>query len=137
MFFCGLSFVLLFFARYVEDGGMVSSWWLIASYCFQSAGELLVSALGVAMVAELVPRHITGFVMGMWFLTSSIAGFVGATVASFTALPEQVKPGLASLTLYTDVFAYIGLVTLAIAGIMWAISPRLSHYMNTVEPIQG
>lgn len=131
MFCCGLSFSLLFFARYLHDAdGMVSSWWLVGSYFFQSTGELLVSALGVAMVAELVPSQIAGFVMGMWFLTSSVAGFVGASVASFTALPENIKPGIESLTIYTQVFAYIGLVTLAIGVLMWLISASLSRYIR-------
>lgn len=82
------------------------------------------------MVAELVPAQIAGFVMGMWFLTSAVAGFIGASVASFTALPEHVKPGLESLTIYTNVFAWIGLVTLGIGIFMWLISARLSHYIK-------
>ncbi|KTD66370.1 transporter [Legionella santicrucis] len=132
MTMCGLSFLMLFFARYFyTEHGMVSSWWLIISYLFQSLGELLVSALGVAMVAELVPAQITGFVMGMWFLTSAIAGFIGATVASYTALPEQIKPGIGSLMIYTHVFACIGIVTLIIALLMWLLSPRLSRYIAT------
>lgn len=131
MICCAFSFALLYFARFVHDeAGMVSSWWLVASYFFQSTGELLVSALGVAMVAELVPGQIAGFVMGMWFLTSSVAGFIGASVASYTALPEQVKPGLESLYIYTNVFACIGLVTLMIGLFMWLIAPRLSHYIK-------
>ena len=121
---------MLFFARYFyTDHGMVSSWWLIISYLFQSIGELLVSALGVAMVAELVPAQIVGFVMGMWFLTSAIAGFIGASVASYTALPEHIKPGIGSLMIYTHVFACIGIVTLIIALFMWFLSPRLSRYI--------
>lgn len=131
MFCCGLSFLLLYFARFLHDEqGMVSSGWLIASYFFQSTGELLVSALGVAMVAELVPTQIAGFVMGMWFLTSSVAGFIGASVASLTTLPQQVKPGIESLTIYTGVFASIGLVTLGIAFLMLLTSARLSRYLN-------
>ncbi|KTD64747.1 oligopeptide:H+ symporter [Legionella spiritensis] len=136
MICCGLSFSLLFFARFTPDeAGMVSSWWLVASYFFQSTGELMVSALGVAMVAELVPRQIAGFVMGMWFLTSSVAGFIGASVASLTSLPENIKPGLESLTIYTRVFAWIGIVTLVIGVLMWLIAPRLSRYIKTpAEP---
>lgn len=66
MTLCALSFLLLYCCRFFHTAqGMVSSWWLIASYFFQSSGELLVSALGVAMVAELVPAHIAGFVMGI------------------------------------------------------------------------
>ena len=67
--------------------------------------------------------------MGMWFLTSAVAGFIGATVASYTALPEHIKPGVQSLMIYTDVFACIGLVTLAISIVMWILSPRLSRYI--------
>lgn len=131
MLCCGISFALLYFTRYVHDNnGMVSSWWLVASYFFQSTGELLVSALGVAMVAELVPSKIAGFVMGMWFLTSSVAGFIGASVASLTSLPENVKPGMESLLIYTKVFASIGMVTLAIGMLMWFTSARLSRYIK-------
>jgi POT family proton-dependent oligopeptide transporter len=137
MTMCAFGFLILYCSRYFYTGnGMVSSWWLILSYLFQSLGELLVSALGVAMVAELVPSAIAGFVMGMWFLTTAIAGFVGATVASYTALPEQIKPGVESLMIYTDVFAYIGIVTLLIAIGMWLFAPLLSRYieMNEDEP---
>lgn len=130
---CGLSFALLYFARYAhDDSGMVSSLWLIASYLLQSMGELLVSALGVAMIAELVPRKIYGFVMGMWFLTSSVAGFIGASVASYTALPSNLDMGINSLMTYTRVFAYIGIITLGIAVLLWVISPWLSQLMRGV-----
>lgn len=138
MLCCGISFSLLYFARFVhDDAGMVSCWWLVASYFFQSTGELMVSALGVAMVAELVPAHITGFVMGMWFLTSSVAGFIGASVASWTALPKNVPPGLDSLAIYTRVFACIGIVSLCIGGLMWLLAGKLSHYIKRDELTGG
>ena len=128
---CGLSFALLYFARFAhDDNGMVSSLWLVASYLFQSLGELLVSALGVAMVAELVPQKMSGFVMGMWFLTTSVAAFIGASVASFTALPTDLHPGVESLMVYTHVFLCIGLITLSIALLLWLLSPRLSRMMG-------
>ena len=113
---CGLSFLMLFFARYFYTGnGMVSSWWLIIAIYFKVLVNCWFLLLGVAMVAELVPAHIAGFVMGMWFLTSAVAGFIGASVASYTALPEHIKPGVDSLMIYTHVFACIGIVTLIVA----------------------
>ncbi|MBA2652508.1 MAG: MFS transporter [Tatlockia sp.] len=131
MLCCGFGFCLLFFARYAHNGeGIVTSWWLVGSYFFQSTGELLVSALGLAMVAELVPKHIFGFVMGMWFLTISLAGFIGASVASLTALPEQLASGKESLIIYTQAFAHIGVVTLFIGTVMWLFSAKLSQYIR-------
>lgn len=130
MFFCGISFLLLFFARFVHDeSGMVSSWWLVASNFFQSTGELLVAAMGVVMIAELVPSTISGFAMGMWFLTPAIAGFVGASVASLSALPQYMPAGIASLHIYTGVFAGIGTVILIIAILLWWIAAPLSRWM--------
>lgn len=125
---CGISFLLLYFCRFFYDEAYhVSAWWLVASYLFQSTGELLVSALGVAMVAELVPVRLSGFVMGMWFLTSAIAGFVGAQVASYTSIPHQDTVSMASLLLYTDVFAWIGLITLGITGVIGWLAHRLTR----------
>lgn len=126
---CALSFLVLYPAKYFYSStGMLSSWWLIVSYMFQSLSELLVSALGLAMVAELIPSRHAGFVMGMWFLTSALSGFLAAFVASFTALPENVKPGIDSLIIYTDVFGSIGAMSLGISVIMWLVAPILSRY---------
>lgn len=128
MILCGISFTMLFFSRYMHDAqGSVSPFWLIISYFFQSTGELFVSGLGMAMVAELVPERMTGFVMGMWFLSSSIAGFLGASVAGLTALPKEIQAGVPSLLVYTQAFLEIGLVTLAIGVGMWCLAKPLSR----------
>ena len=128
---CGVGFLSLYFCRFAYDAqGFVSSGWLVGAYLFQSMGELLVSALGVAMVAELVPQRMTGFVMGAWFLTSAVAGFTGASVASYTAVPGTVQPGLESLMIYTRVFGCIGLLTLLVALLMWLLAPQLNRLMN-------
>ncbi|WP_426710508.1 oligopeptide:H+ symporter [Cetobacterium sp. SF1] len=131
MTLCGISFSLLYFARFFADSqGLVSSGWIVASYFFQSAGELLISALGVAMVAELVPERIMGFIMGMWFLTSAIAGVTGGILASLTAVPtEEVVNRFHTLNVYTGTFGQIGVITLIIALIMWIFVPKLNKYV--------
>ncbi|MBP6918448.1 MAG: MFS transporter [Legionellaceae bacterium] len=128
---CSIGFMILYMTRYfANEQVMVSSGWLVASYFFQALGELFVSALGVAMVAELVSPQIMGFVMGMWFLTSSVAGFTGAAVASLTALPKGMPPGVESLTVYTHVFLEIGVITLLVACVMGLLAPSLTRWME-------
>lgn len=128
---CSIGFMILYMTRYfANEQVMVSSGWLVASYLFQALGELLVSALGVAMVAELVSPRIMGFVMGMWYLTSSVAGFTGAAVASLTALPKGMPPGVESLTVYTHVFLEIGVITLVAACLMGLLAPNLTRWMD-------
>ena len=135
MLCCGLSFFILYFARFFhDDSGFVSAWWLVGSYFLQSTGELFVSALGVAMVAELVPSSITGFVMGMWFLTTAIAGLLGASLASYTALPSISPSGMSDLLIYTGVFARIGLVTLLVGLVMLCLAKPLSQYFQASTP---
>lgn len=74
MALCATSFLVLQWStHYGNANGIVDSNWLVASYAFQSIGELLVSGLGLAMVAQLVPQRMMGFAMGMWFLTSATA----------------------------------------------------------------
>ena len=126
MLLAGISFLMLFCTRYCHDSaGIVSSWWLVASYFFQSVGELMISALGVAMVAKLVPVSMTGFVMGMWFLTTAMAGFLGAAVASLTAVPSNMTGSIETLNLYTGVFGNIGLVTMGFGLLMLWFAPKL------------
>lgn len=56
MTLCSVAFLVLYFPQFTATDGIVSGWWLVASYFFQSTGELLISALGLSMVTELFPR---------------------------------------------------------------------------------
>lgn len=131
MIFCSIAFGVLYLAHFFADEqAMISPWWLVGSYVFQALGELLVSALGVAMVAEFVSSKIMGFVIGVWYLTTAISGFTGAAVASLTALPIDLKPGVFSLQVYSHVFLEIGIVTFVVACFMGIAAPRLMRLIN-------
>lgn len=135
MTLCGISFICLYLPQFFVDSQyQVSSWWLVLSYFFQSFGELFVSALGVAMVAELVPQAISGFIMGMWFLTSAAAGFTGGWLASMTKPPEGITIGQQTLDIYSMVFLKIGIATLLISLLMWLLAPQLSRIIR--QPIE-
>ncbi len=131
MTLCGLAFLVLFLPRYTATNGLASPWWMVLTYTLQSTGELLVSALGIAMVAELCPRNMSGFVMGIWFLTTMLAGPVGAYVGNLTSPPTGITlDTMQSLYLYTGVFAKIGIVTLIIALFMWLTRPIVNRYIQ-------
>ncbi|WP_119327878.1 oligopeptide:H+ symporter [Cysteiniphilum halobium] len=137
MTLCGLAFLVLFLPRFTAAGtGFASPWWMVLTYALQSTGELLVSGLGVAMVAELCPRAMSGFVMGIWFLTSMLAGPLSAFVGNMTSPPKGITLStLESLHVYTGVFAQIGIVTLIIAAIMWLSRPILNKYIHDKKDI--
>lgn len=136
MTLCSFAFLVLYLPRFsASSSGLASPWWMVLTYTLQSTGELLVSGLGVAMVAELCPRTMSGFVMGIWFLTSMLAGPIGAFVGNMTSPPSngKVLNTLESLDTYTNVFFQIGIVTLVIAIIMWLSRPTLNKYINYKE----
>ncbi len=57
--------------------GKVSSWYMIWGYGFYSLGELLVSGLGLAMIARYVPARMGGFMMGAYFVATGISQYLG------------------------------------------------------------
>lgn len=109
LFFAGLGFVIMIFAAnsVVSSGGAikVSPWWLVASYFFQTVGELCLSPVGLSSMTKLSPRRFVGQMMGIWFLASSlgnlIAGLVGGRVdpEKLEQMPELFIITAASLML--------------------------------------
>ncbi len=133
MFLCALGFLTAAAAGmwFADAQGLTSPWFIVLVYLFQSLGELLISALGLAMVAALVPQHLMGFILGMWFLTQAAAFLLGGYVATFTAVPENITDPLQTLPIYTGVFSKIGLVTLAVTVVMAIMVPWLNRMINT------
>ena len=130
MTLCSSAFIVLYIAKFSAVNGIISSWWMVATYYFQSVGELLISALGLAMVAELCPAERSGFVMGVWLLTSMLAGPISAWVGALTAPPNiNIITPEQSLDIYAHVFLEIGVVTGVISLVMWSIRPILNRYI--------
>ena len=92
MTLCAMAFLVLYLPQFIASNGVVSGWWLVLTYFLQSTGELLISALGLSMVAaELVPkRKMSGFALGMWALTTMVAGPIGGSVGSLTTPAKDV-----------------------------------------------
>lgn len=136
MVLCAASFLVLpLGAQYANAQGLVSSNWLVVSYLLQSIGELLISGLGLSMVAQLVPQRLMGFIMGAWFLTSAASSVIAGWVAGLTAAPEHITDAHATLAIYSHVFMQIGLVTAGIAVLTIAIAPWL-YRMTQGKPAQ-
>ncbi|MDC0724347.1 dipeptide/tripeptide permease DtpA [Phytobacter diazotrophicus] len=128
MVLCSGAFLILpLGAKFASDAGIVSVNWLVASYGLQSIGELMISGLGLAMVAQLVPQRLMGFIMGSWFLTTASANIIAGYVANQMAIPENVTDPLMSLDVYGHVFLQIGIVTAVIAALMILAAPKLNR----------
>ena len=98
-------------ARFAVDGH-ISLAWMLWGYGLQSLGELLISGLGLAMVARYVGPKLRGFIMGTWFLATGISQYLGGFVANYASVPQGVTDPVQSLPLYTHLFINLGLVAL-------------------------
>jgi POT family proton-dependent oligopeptide transporter len=84
-----------------------------------SLGELLVSGLGLAMIARYVPARMSGFMMGAYFVATGVSQYLGSVVANLAKMPAGDLDPLVSLPLYTKLFAELG--WLAAVGAVVAI----------------
>jgi proton-dependent oligopeptide transporter, POT family len=87
LLFAGAGFAVMIFAsERIQGGGVVrvSPWWLVASFFFQTLGELCLSPVGLSSMTKLAPRKFTGQMMGVWFMATAlgnlVAGLVGGHV---------------------------------------------------------
>ena len=109
--------------------GKVSSWYMIWGYGFYSLGELLVSGLGLAMIARYVPVRMGGFMMGAYFVAVGVSQYLGSIVANLAAIPDNVTDPLQSLAIYTSLFNKLGLVAaggIVLAAVLLPLMKRLS-----------
>ncbi|KYP97499.1 peptide ABC transporter permease [Sodalis-like endosymbiont of Proechinophthirus fluctus] len=140
MVLCSLAFLVLpLGAHFASTARLVSTYWLILSYALQSIGELMISGLGLAMVAQLVPQRLMGFIMGAWFLTTAAAAIIAGFVANLSTVPSEMSDTHHSLQVYSHVFMQIGVYTGVIAVLMLAFAPKLNRLAwadSAVQPTQ-
>jgi POT family proton-dependent oligopeptide transporter len=76
-----LAFFILFVAAKTgearaPEGNMydfkVSALWLLGAYGVLTAGELMLSPMGLALVSKVAPRRFRGVMMGGWFVATAI-----------------------------------------------------------------
>ena len=122
--------------RFANDG-RVSVWWLIGGYGLYSLGELLISGLGLAMVARYVGPKLRGFVMGLWFLATGISQYLGSYVANFASVPENVTNPVETLPLYVNLFLGLGVVATVGTLVAIALLPVMRRLSAPVAEASG
>ena len=119
-----LGFFIYSFAGNFAVNGKTSSWVMIAGYSAYSLGELLVSGLGLAMIARYVPERMGGFMMGAYFV-SGISQYLGGVVANFASIPRDMTDPLQTLDIYTSLFNKLGMAAVVCTFIALAVLPLM------------
>jgi POT family proton-dependent oligopeptide transporter len=111
--------------------GLTSSWVMIIGYGLYSLGELLVSGLGLAMVARYVPARMSGFMMGAYFVASGISQYLGGVVANFASVPSNITDPVQTLPIYTSLFNKLGIGAVVCTLIALAVLPLMRRLSAT------
>jgi len=127
----GFSAVAIGFFIYSIGGrwavnGQVSSWIMVWGYGLYSLGELLVSGLGLAMIARYVPARMGGFMMGAYFVAVGISQYLGSVVANFAHIPKDITNPLESLIIYSSLFNKLGFAGIGCTVIAIAMLPLMN-----------
>ena len=85
--------VMIAAAAAYQQSGPVSMLWLVGAYFFHTLGELCLSPVGLSLVTKLAPVQFGSLMMGVWFLSSVAAGFVGGFFAgNYDTINPYLRP---------------------------------------------
>ena len=133
----GLGFLALVWGtKFAGPDFKVGLWWLALLYLIHSMAELCISPVGLSMITKLSIARIVGMMMGVWFLSISVAQYVAgvvAQVASVETVGGQVTNLKVSLDTYTGVFTTIGEISIGIGILLFVISPLIKKWMHGVS----
>lgn len=134
----GLGYLVVWLASGMVDAEyQLPLFTLFFLYMLHTTGELFLSPIGLSMVTKLAPKHMTGMVMGAWFLSISGANYVAAILAKLTGA-EHGESGLEAtaeqtLNQYVDVYTKMGLITVGIGLVLVIFSKPLNKLMHGIK----
>jgi len=133
----GAGFLFLVFgSRFVGPDFKVGIWWLAGLYLIHSLAELCISPVGLSMITKLSIARIVGLMMGVWFLSISVAQYVAgvvAQVASVETVGGQVTNLKVSLDTYNGVFTLIAEWAIGLGIVLLLLSWPLKKWMHGVK----
>ena len=133
----GVGFLFLVWgAHHAGADFKVAIWWLAGLYLIHSAAELCISPVGLSMITKLSLARVVGLMMGVWFLSISVAQYVAgmvAQVASVETVGGQVTNLKLSLDTYVGVFWTIGIAAAGIGATLLIVAPLIKRWMHGVQ----
>lgn len=134
IFFVGLGFLTLALSTYFTNSQhLVNPAWIVLSYALITVGELLLSPIGLSAVTMLSPRHLTGMMMGIWFVALGFGGAFAGWLATFSSVPETVSDAVIQLPIYRKAFMSYAYLAFVVALILFIIQLLVNKKLEKYE----
>src|SRR5256885_12232913 len=133
----GAGFLFLVWgATFAGSDFKVGLWWLAGLYVIHSIAELCISPVGLSMITKLSIARIVGMMMGVWFLSISVAQYFAGLVAQFASVETvggQVANLKVSLDTYLATFTTIAWIAIGLGILLFLLSWPLQKWMHGVK----
>ena len=130
----GFGFIVLG-SQFAVDG-LVPIIFLVFMYLFHTTGELSLSPVGLSMITKLSPKRMVGFIMGVWFLSISLANKMAGKIGELTAgndLGENAT-SIETLEVYSSTYLTWGVFVVGGAALLlFLIVPTLRKWMHGIH----
>ncbi len=117
----------------VQTGGNAGAYWLLCCYVFCTWGELCLSPVGLSMVSRLAPARYASMLMGVWFLSSAIAGYLSGYLAAWLGSGENGGVSFCFGKGMSDYFLLMALAPMVAGLIVFALAPKLRKMTHENE----
>jgi len=130
----GAGFLVLNLGQAGAVDGLLPVAFLFILYLLHTLGELALSPVGLSMVTKLAPGQIVGFLMGCWFLSSSIAHQAGKHISKATAVEAGAEAtAVETLSKSMEVFNQVGLFAVGAGVFLLLLSPIVGRWMHGIK----
>ena len=126
------AYVLIVFVAHVsvQTQGLLSPLWIIPAYLMISLAELLLSPVGLCAITVLANRNRVSTMMGIFFVSLGIGGFLSGKLATITAIPQGDLSLLAIKQHYEASFIIILEILASLTLLCVGVNAIIKRLMN-------
>jgi POT family proton-dependent oligopeptide transporter len=133
IFFAGLSFLVLSMSTLFPNAAEhVHPLWIFTAYFLVTIGELCLSPIGLSAVTTLAPRHLVGFMMGVWFVATGFGGILAGWIAKLSSVPDEVTTPAGKLLIYQFAFLHYAYLAFIVAIFLFFLQMGMKRIYSQV-----
>ena len=104
----------------------VSMIWLILAYFLHTMGELAVSPVGLSYVSKLAPARMLGFLFGIWYVFTGLAGKLASIMAEYS-------DGIADNIGFSGFFLIFTIIPFVAGLVMLSLNKPIKRMMHGID----